>query len=76
MDPYTWVMIAVIILSIVLAPKPESPKPASLTDFEVPTADNSRAIPVVFGTVMVSGPNVVWYGDLNTQAIYSEGGKK
>lgn len=53
-------------ISYALAPKPPKPKPASLSDFDVPTADASRPIPVVFGTVLVTGPNVVWYGDLRT----------
>lgn len=33
-------------------------------------------MPVVFGTVTVTGPNCVWYGDLNAKPIRSKGGKK
>lgn len=40
--------------------------PSSLKDFNFPTADESRAVPVVFGTVNMDGPNVIWYGDLKT----------
>lgn len=63
-------------VSAALAPKPPKPKPASLTDFDVPTAEEGRPIPVVFGTVWVTGPNVIWYGDLSTKAIKTSGGKK
>lgn len=62
-------------VSVALAPKPETPKAAALADFELPTAEEGRPIPVVFGTVMISGPNVVWYGHLKTKKIKSGGGK-
>lgn len=76
MDPATWIYIALLVLTVVLAPKPAEPKPASLTDFDIPTAESDRPIPVVFGTVVIKGANVVWYGDLTTRPIYSKGGKK
>jgi hypothetical protein len=59
-----------------LAPKPPQPKPAGIGDFKVPTAEQDRTIPVVFGTVWITGPNVVWYGDLRSQPIKKKGGKK
>jgi len=64
------------VLQAVLAPKPAAPKAASLSDFDVPTAEEGRAIPVVFGTVVITGPNCVWYGDLGKKAIKSKKGKK
>jgi hypothetical protein len=42
----------------------------------VPTAEQDRPIPVIFGTVWITGPNVVWYGDLRTEGIPAPGGKK
>lgn len=63
-------------VSAALAPKPPKPKPASLTDFDIPTAEEGRPIPVVFGTVWVTGPNVMDFGDLSTKAIKQKGGKK
>jgi len=54
------------ILSAVLAPgPPPPPKPSSIDDINAPTADDGRPIPVVFGDVLVAGPNVVWYGQLS-----------
>lgn len=74
-----WVQLAIMIVSAIisyaLTPKPPSPKPAALTDFDVPTAEEGRSIPVIFGTVWIKGPNVLWYGDLRSTPIKS-GGKK
>lgn len=64
------------ILSAALAPKPQPPKAAGLDDFDAPTAEEGRAIPVIFGTVWITGPNVIWYGDLRTTPIQKKGGKK
>lgn len=63
-------------VSAALAPKPPKPKPASLEDFDIPVAEQGRPIPVVFGTVLITGANVMWYGDLRTTAIQEKGGKK
>jgi hypothetical protein len=70
------IMVIASLLSAALAPRPPAPKPAALEDFDVPTADEGRPIPVVFGTVTVTGPNVLWYGDLGSTAITKKGGKK
>ena len=78
MDPITAIVVLVVaaLVSVALAPKPPVPKPAELSDFDVPTAEEGRPIPVVFGTVKVRGSNVIWYGDLWTKAIRKRGGKK
>lgn len=72
---YILVLIISYAVSVALAPKPPVPEPASLEDIEAPTAEEGRPIPVVFGTVTVSSPNVVWYGDLGTSPIVSSTGK-
>lgn len=75
-----WVQIAIMIVAAIvsyaLAPKPPTPKPAALSDFDVPTAEEGRPIPVIFGTVWITGPNVLWYGDLRSVPIRASGGKK
>ena len=63
-------------ISAALAPKPPQPKSAALEDFDIPLAEQGRPIPVVFGTMLITGPNVLWYGDLRTTPIKSSGGKK
>jgi hypothetical protein len=65
-----------LVASYVLMPKPESRPPAGLGDFNVPTAEVGREIPVLFGTRKLSGPNVVWYGHLRVVPIKKKGGKK
>lgn len=77
---YGWVamvivLIASIVISYALQPKPPNARPAALADFDVPTAEEGRPIPVIFGTVWVKGPNVLWYGDLTTIPIKSKSGK-
>jgi hypothetical protein len=52
-----------------------SPKASGLSDFSIPTADASRAIPVVFGTVKITGANVVAYGDFGCFGFTAEGSK-
>lgn len=78
MDPFTAIAVLVIasLLSAVLAPRPPQPKPPALGDFNVPTAEEGRPIPVVFGDVWVTGPNVLWYGALRTEPIRKGGGGK
>lgn len=79
MDPVTWVYIIVMVVALIaavaLTPKPKSPKPASLQDFDVPTAQDGREVTDVCGTVWIDDPNVIWYGDLYTQPVRADGGK-
>lgn len=58
-------------LSAVLAPKPKSQnaKAATLEDFDFPRPDPSANVPVIFGTVWIKSPAVVWYGDLRTEPV-------
>ncbi len=74
-----WVYFAVWVVSLVavysMMPKPQSRPPAGLNEFPVPTAEEGREIPVLFGTRDLRGPNIVWYGDLKTVALKKKGGK-
>lgn len=65
-----------LVVGMLLAPKPQNQKPAGFGDIQAPTAEEGLEIPVLFGTRDLNGPNVVWYGDLRTQAIKAKGGKK
>lgn len=63
-----------VTLSVVSAilnapPTLESARPDSLGAFRFPTATEGRAIPVVWGTVLIKAPNVTWYGDLRKKYI-------
>lgn len=75
----SWVYVAIlavsVVVSIALAPKLPAQKSPSLEDLEVPTAEEGRPIPVVFGTVTVQSPNVVWYGDITYKPVKRKAGK-
>lgn len=64
-------LVATVVLTEVLRPKPhlEDARPASLGDFQFPTATEGRVVPLVWGKVRMRGPNVVWYGDLRQDPI-------
>lgn len=57
------VAVALLIFSYVLAPKPKKQKPPASRDADNPTSESGRAIPVVFGTLIVTGPNVLYFTD-------------
>ena len=65
-----------LIATFALRPKPQTQPPAGLSEIKVPTAEDGREIPVLFGCRPLRGANVVWYGDFKTEAIKSKGGKK
>lgn len=64
------------ILSYLLAPKPATDQPDTTKDFEAPTAEAGRPIPVVFGTLTFMSPNVLWYGDKKIREYTTGGGGK
>lgn len=70
---YYVVMAIILVLSIALAPKPQGPKSAALDDFDFPTAEEGRPIPVVFGEVDIRGSNVLWYGNLKVKKMVKSG---
>ncbi|WP_027855201.1 hypothetical protein [Marinobacterium litorale] len=62
--------------SFLLVPKPKQPNPAAAEEFDIPTAQEGKSIPVLFGTRVIKGASVVWYGDIKTKAIKKKSGKK
>lgn len=62
-------------LQALTAPKQKMqvPDPGTL---EVPKAQEGETIPIVFGTVLIKSPNVVWTGDASTTPIRVKGSKK
>ena len=51
------------VLAYLILPKPKGPKPPAVSDLETPTADAARPIPVIFGTILLRGPNVIGWAD-------------
>lgn len=56
------------LISYALQPRPKTHQPTP-GQLEFPRTDQSATIPVVFGTVLIKEPTVVWYGDLSTKKI-------
>jgi hypothetical protein len=75
-----WVQIAVwvalTVISYLMRPKADSQKPKPVKNIDVPTAEDGREIPVLFGTRPLKNANIVWFGDLKTKPIKSKSGKK
>jgi hypothetical protein len=74
-----WIQLAVLIvatvISYLLRPEVKTEIP-EVEDMENPTADAGRPIPVVFGTMQVTGLNVLWFGDKEYKEREVETGKK
>jgi len=60
---YFVIAIVAIAVGFLFAPKPQGQKMKAGT-IEAPTAKEGLEIPVLFGTRLLRGPNVVWYGDI------------
>ena len=75
MESFIFFAIAIITLLFGLSKNkkpssgPQGIKPAGLDEFQFPTAEEGRAIPIVFGTRFVGGSNVTWYANLSTKEI-------
>lgn len=61
------IAVALLAISVVLTPKPKQPK-QEIRELDDPTADAGREIPVVFGTITVKDPNIVWFGEKTTRS--------
>ena len=70
------IMILAAILTYALSPKPKTPSPDSLSDVSIPTIEVGKPVCVVFGDCWIDDSNVLWFGDLMTQPIYANSGKK
>ncbi len=58
------ISIAAQILMALLAPKPKGPKAEKV---DLPTVTEGRTVPVSFGTDLQTGPNLAWFGDVQTR---------
>ena len=50
---------AMMVLGYMLMPKPKQPKPPSTDDLKEPTTEAGRPIPVIFGSLTMSSPNLI-----------------
>lgn len=70
--------VGAVALTLLFMPKPKARKNDAMDDFENPTAEAGRPVPVVFGTITVKGLNVLWFGNKQAQTYKTSagGGKK
>lgn len=55
--------LALNIIAYLLMPKPKQAKPEAAKDMDDPTADAGRPLPVIFGTIIMKGVNVLDFRD-------------
>jgi hypothetical protein len=58
--------VASMVIGELLRPKPKGPQNAQSAGFDsvqFPTAQEGRVVPVVWGTQLIKGANLLWYGD-------------
>ena len=54
-------------VAFVLMPKPKGPKPPEVEEMKEPTASAGKPIVVPFGTPWIESPNILWFGDKETE---------
>lgn len=65
------VAIVMMIVSYLLMPKPKV-ESNTAGDMENPTASAGSPIKVVFGTVTIKDPNILWFGEKETNTFSSK----
>lgn len=77
MQAYFVQIVIALVISLVayaLTPKPKINRPEA-GSLETPKMKAGTPIPVVFGTVRIKSPSIVWYGDASTSKIRTKSGK-
>ncbi|AYH46092.1 hypothetical protein [Azoarcus sp. DN11] len=71
--------LAMMVVSYTVAyltrPKPTKPKPASLSEFDLPVAEEGTPQCVIFGDVWTGDWQVLSYGNFRTRPIKTSNGK-
>lgn len=71
-----FVAVAMMVVSYAITAAMTPKTSISKGQLDIPVAEDGTNLRVVFGTVLIKDPNLVWYGDSRTSAIYSDSGKK
>lgn len=69
-------MVASILISVALAPKPTTPPPAAFEDFDLPQIDEGTPQCVIFGECWSGDWQVIGKGNYRTEAIRIKAPKK
>lgn len=73
---YVLTMIASVLISASLAPKPAALQPAAFEDFNLPTVDEGTPQAVVFGECWSGDWQVIGKGDYRTEPVRTKSPKK
>lgn len=69
-----WLFVVSTAIQIAFQKTPQDVSKASDGEFQVPTAEEGRVIPVAFGTCYFKAPNVVWWGNLAADPMKTKTG--
>ena len=70
------IVVGTIAFNYFLAPKRQDPPKTKIDQLQIPNSEEGRSLPVIFGTVEMRDPTVVFYDNLDLIPIKSGGGKK
>ena len=70
------VVMLVLALAMALLFRPKAPPTREPNALEVPTIEEGKTIPVVFGTKPINSPFISWYGNVRIIKVKVGGGKK
>jgi hypothetical protein len=75
---WVWALALLVVSTAIQAilVKSQPVKPASLEDFDFPQFEEGTPQAVFFGDCWTEGWMILWYGNLRTEKIKAEGGKK
>ena len=66
----TQILVSLVLMAVayLLMPKPKSQSPNS-KDMDDPTASAGSPVKVVYGTITIKDPNILWFGDKQTHTF-------
>lgn len=67
------IIVATYVVQALVAPKADKPKPAGLNEFDLPQTDEGTPQCVFFGDCWTEDWTVVYYGNLRSSPIKSDG---
>lgn len=75
MWPQIIMLVVAYAISYITRPKPVTPKPAALSEFDLPSAEEGTPQCVIFGDCWTRDWQVLSYGNLRTKKIKTSSGK-
>lgn len=63
------VALVLMLVSFLLTPKPKQASNTDTNSMDDPKASAGSPVKIVFGTVTIKDPNVLWYGDKSTHTF-------